>query len=94
MPTTTSPRRYSQPRPTSIRAEDIPAPADAVLIPAELQPWLTGFCTRCDRAAMVSFGGPDGLCPACNAAQVVDINTSRLARAAALINTSWPGATA
>lgn len=75
MPTMTSPRRYSQPRPTSIRAEDIPAPADAVLIPPAMQPWLTGFCTRCDRAAMVPIGGTDGLCSACNAAQVVDINT-------------------
>lgn len=60
------------PRPTTIRAEDIPAPADAVLIPVERRPWLLGWCTRCGQLKMVPIGGSEGLCAACNAGEVVD----------------------
>ncbi len=74
MPTATA-RRYSQPRPTSIRAEDIPAPADATLIPPDQRPWMLGYCDRCGHRRQLPVGGREGLCAACNAAQTVDIHT-------------------
>lgn len=75
-----SPRRYSAPRPTRIRAEDIPAPADATLIPVEQRPWMLGWCTRCGQLKTVPVGGAEGLCAACNAGEVVDRNQGVLAR--------------
>ena len=67
-----SPRRYSAPRPTTVRAEDIPAPADATLIPVEQRPSMLGWCTRCGQLKVVPIGGPEGLCTACRAGEVVD----------------------
>lgn len=64
-------RTYRVPRP-SFPAEFIPAPPDKPLIPPAERHRMAGFCTRCDRPAVVLLGGPDGLCEACEVAEAVD----------------------